>query len=411
MTAVNVTFTDNVARTTHGGSVEAGGLSFGSNNPTITLTNATLSGNTVAGGTGGDAEGGDAALGGSNTNVENTIVSAGTANPGFENCVGAPTSLGGNLDSLDQCNFHTKGDQVNTDPLLGALLDNGGPVATMALDPGSPAIDAGLNSGCPATDARGVLRPAGMTCDIGAFEVPTPTATTLTATSITSGAAVLHGSASNPDILPASAHFQYGLTTAYGLQTPANVVASTTTGAPVSAPISGLAPHTVYHFRLVLTNGTATKSGSDETFRTASVPPRPPPEKPKIAGLKLSPSKFVAAPHGGAVTSSKTGSTVSYTDTVAATTTFTVLRPTAGRLKGKSCVKVTKRNRSRKRCTRQVKAGHFSHSDGAGSNHFHFTGRLRGRKLAAGHYLLVAVARNSAGASSAVQKGFTVKAP
>ena len=40
----------------------------------------------------------------------------------------------------------------------------------MALQPGSPAIDAG--SGCPAVDQRGVGRPAGPACDIGAYEAP-----------------------------------------------------------------------------------------------------------------------------------------------------------------------------------------------------------------------------------------------
>ena len=35
------------------------------------------------------------------------------------------------------------GDQINTDPLLGPLQDNGGPTVTHALLPGSPAIDAG----------------------------------------------------------------------------------------------------------------------------------------------------------------------------------------------------------------------------------------------------------------------------
>ena len=86
------------------GLAEAGGLSFGSNSPVVTLTNATLSANTATGGT---AEGGDAALGGPKTVVENTIVSAGVADPGFENCVGSPLSAGHNLDSLDQCKFHS----------------------------------------------------------------------------------------------------------------------------------------------------------------------------------------------------------------------------------------------------------------------------------------------------------------
>ena len=35
------------------------------------------------------------------------------------------------------------GDQINTDPVLGPLQDNGGPTFTHALLPDSPAIDAG----------------------------------------------------------------------------------------------------------------------------------------------------------------------------------------------------------------------------------------------------------------------------
>ena len=48
--------------------------------------------------------------------------------------------------------------------------DNGGSVLTDALQPGSPAIDAGTDTGCPASDARGVSRPQGASCDMGAFE-------------------------------------------------------------------------------------------------------------------------------------------------------------------------------------------------------------------------------------------------
>jgi hypothetical protein len=40
----------------------------------------------------------------------------------------------------------------------------------MALGAGSPAIDAGSNTGCPTTDQRGVTRPQGSQCDIGAYE-------------------------------------------------------------------------------------------------------------------------------------------------------------------------------------------------------------------------------------------------
>jgi hypothetical protein len=73
--------------------------------------------------------------------------------------------------------FGDAGAKQNTDPLLGALQNNGGETDTLALQPGSPSIDAGTNDGCPATDQRGVSRPQGSACDIGAFElVPTPPA-------------------------------------------------------------------------------------------------------------------------------------------------------------------------------------------------------------------------------------------
>lgn len=54
---------------------------------------------------------------------------------------------------------------------IGPLADNGGPTWTHALLAGSPAIDAADDAACPATDQRGVARPQGPHCDIGAFEL------------------------------------------------------------------------------------------------------------------------------------------------------------------------------------------------------------------------------------------------
>jgi len=59
---------------------------------------------------------------------------------------------------------------LEVDPLLGTLANNGGFTQTMALGAGSPAINSGTNTGCPATDQRGVTRPQGGQCDIGAYE-------------------------------------------------------------------------------------------------------------------------------------------------------------------------------------------------------------------------------------------------
>ena len=66
-------------------------------------------------------------------------------------------------------------DLVNTNPSLGPLQDNGGPTFTHALLEGSPAIDAGsctdVDGNTVHTDQRGMPRPQGANCDIGAFEL------------------------------------------------------------------------------------------------------------------------------------------------------------------------------------------------------------------------------------------------
>src|SRR5258706_12926625 len=53
---------------------------------------------------------------------------------------------------------------------LATLGNYGGSTQTMALLPSSPAIDSGGDLNCPATDQRGVTRPQGSHCDIGAYE-------------------------------------------------------------------------------------------------------------------------------------------------------------------------------------------------------------------------------------------------
>ena len=66
---------------------------------------------------------------------------------------------------------------TDTDPQLGRLADNGGPTGTMALTAGTEPVDAVPASGadCAEADQRGVTRPQGPACDIGAFElVPVP---------------------------------------------------------------------------------------------------------------------------------------------------------------------------------------------------------------------------------------------
>lgn len=59
---------------------------------------------------------------------------------------------------------------ITADPRLGELGNWGGATKTVPLLPGSSAIDAGNDATCAATDQRGVPRPQGAHCDIGAYE-------------------------------------------------------------------------------------------------------------------------------------------------------------------------------------------------------------------------------------------------
>ncbi len=67
-------------------------------------------------------------------------------------------------------------DTISSDPMLGALTDNGGPTFNLALMPGSPAIDAGNNLAGSTYDQRGSRfeRVIGSAADIGAYEVQQP---------------------------------------------------------------------------------------------------------------------------------------------------------------------------------------------------------------------------------------------
>jgi hypothetical protein len=85
-------------------------------------------------------------------------------------------SNGYNIESPgDTCGFDQEGDQANVSEgqlNLGPLQDNGGGTQTHALLPGSVAIDVIPADMCEVDeDQRGVTRPQGDACDVGAFEV------------------------------------------------------------------------------------------------------------------------------------------------------------------------------------------------------------------------------------------------
>lgn len=112
--------------------------------------------------------------------IYNTILSNPDGNC-YSDGSSSTVSYGHNLVSDATCPsvFVATGDITNTNARLAPLGDWGGPTQTHALMYGSPAIDAGnymtaTSYACMATDQRGVTRPVGAGCDIGAFEGSLP---------------------------------------------------------------------------------------------------------------------------------------------------------------------------------------------------------------------------------------------
>jgi hypothetical protein len=98
-----------------------------------------------------------------------------------------------------------------------------------------------------------------------------PTATTGGVTAITPSSATLHGTI-DPNGTATNYVFQYGTTKLYGGQTPATGAGAGSKGVKVAAAITGLAPATTYHYRVVALRGSKVYPGADKTFKTKRQP-------------------------------------------------------------------------------------------------------------------------------------------
>ena len=153
-TLTNVTISGNGDGTGFGGGIFNGGSD-------LQLVNVTLALNLASGaGTGGNFF----AQAGAVQTARNSIF---YFDHGAGNCAGEPMADGGHnlayYDPGETCGFDNAASAT-----LTSLGDHGGPTPTHAIGPGDAALNAGAN--CPAIDQRGVPRPQGAACDIGAYE-------------------------------------------------------------------------------------------------------------------------------------------------------------------------------------------------------------------------------------------------
>jgi|GEM_PF-2231775 len=197
-----VTVTDNSAQAGAGGGI--------SNQSVISVINSTISGNSAKGNGGGyfgsmasvatfrsvtvfgnsaDAFGTNSGNGGGvatsgTLNTFNTVIAGNNDNSPMEanqvpDCSTGPNffpryTLIGVPSPANCLKGFDPGTNLTGDPKLGALGDHGGPTATHVPLEGSPLADVGgaiAPDLCPPVDQRGVARPQGGGCDIGAVEL------------------------------------------------------------------------------------------------------------------------------------------------------------------------------------------------------------------------------------------------
>lgn len=148
-TLANVTFAGNTADT--------GGALYNDQYGVAALTHVTLSGNSATNTAGGIY------TFAADTTLFNSLLASNTGG----NCGGSVSAGADSLADDASCGGAT----VNATGIgLLPLAQNGGATQTMALGAGSAAIDTAAPSHCPATDQRGVARPRGARCDVGAYE-------------------------------------------------------------------------------------------------------------------------------------------------------------------------------------------------------------------------------------------------
>lgn len=155
-TIINSTLVGNNApQSLFGGGIMATTAS-GSETSSVTLSNSIVYGNTLTAGVNGE-----------NCETQNNAI-----------IVTNDHNLLQNL--INDCNAGVNdiASSADVSTIVNDLANNGGPTETMSLPAGSPAIDTGNAAVCADTstvnykDQRGILRPQGPGCDIGAYEAP-----------------------------------------------------------------------------------------------------------------------------------------------------------------------------------------------------------------------------------------------
>jgi hypothetical protein len=271
-----------------------------------------------------------------------------------------------------------------------------------------------------------------------------PEASSDAASSLTTNTAALNGSVVRG--ASATAHFEYGTSSAYGSSTTAQsvqplypggpIVPAIAVAQPLSANVVGLSPNTTYHYRLVVQNSAGTSVSADRTFTTQITPcacvssaPPPPALRPILSNVSQTHARWragsaaarLSASLGGRTANAAKskpkakarraplGTTFSFTLNVSASVRLTFTHPVTGRKVRRRCEAQSKSNRRRPACKRTVTLGTrlvlAAHS---GPDKISFQGVLDGKRLAPGSYTVALVATNTGQSSASKSLTFTI---
>lgn len=165
--------------TVSGNSADAFGGGISVQVGTLNLNNVTITNNAADSDVDGTGDGGGLFNDSGIVKLGNTIIAGNFSGNVYPDCMGTMISRGYNLiGNAAGCNFGIDPTtKTGVNPSWGSLQNNGGSTLTHALLAGSLAIDAGNpatpgigENACEATDQRGITRPKGAACDIGAYE-------------------------------------------------------------------------------------------------------------------------------------------------------------------------------------------------------------------------------------------------
>jgi len=414
-TIENSTISANIA----GNSGDPGDGGALQNNGALMLLNDTIADNEGGGGAG---------VWGGGVTAKNTIVADNrTFSAATDNCEEPFAATGPNLENGSECEFAKHGGIGKTEPKLGALANNGGETETMALLTGSPAIDAGTNEGCPATDQRGVKRPQGASCDIGAYEFQT--IADMGVTQSVSPSAVIGGGEAvftlkvtdNGPEAASGVEAQDALPPASTLISAVPSQGSCSGSAPVKCALGSLAlgasatvTVTVRLNQLGTNTNTASVSSEASDDNAANnqsqlavavfVGKALPPLSPVIEGLSQTHSTWIEKKTHGAAKHAHLGTRFTFNSSEAASVTFTFIQHLPGRKVKGRCVAQTSKNKHAHSCKRTVARGTLAFSAKAGANELSFTGSVPHGKLKPGIYTVRVTAVSSTGERSTPQQ-------